>query len=232
MRIPAFFVLAIAVTLSLGSSRSGAPLHAVAGQDLGAGAPGGAAPAPSTTGIPRQERAKRECGLNSLYLLLRLAGHDVTYDQTREAVAISSRGTSLRELQQAASRLGVRTRVSRCSMAELLQTPKPVIAYLRLREGAPLAEPGHYVVVLNADEAGVEVLDSAFAGSFKYPTSRWEVYWTGHILAPAAEIWTRPLTLTAVVGIWVALGLYCWRARFLRRAAAAHPTVGAQVEGA
>jgi hypothetical protein len=222
MRVRAFFVLAVAASLSLFSWRSGYPLAGAAGQELAAGAAGVVPPAPSPTAIPLHERAGRECGLNSLFLLLRLSGHHVTHEQVQAAVAVGPSGTSLLELQQAASRLGAKTLISRCSMAELLHRPKPVIAYFHLKTPGTQDRTGHYVVVLGTDETGVEVIDGTFATSFKYPASQFEAEWSGHILALAPpQTWVRPLALSAVLGLWVGIGLLRWRARVLRRAAGA-----------
>jgi hypothetical protein len=234
MRARALLVLAAAASLSLASSRSGYPLPGAAAQERAAGAPGVAPPAPSPAGMAPQERSGRECGLHSLFVFLRLSGHDVTYDQTRAAVSIGPQGTSLLELQQAASRLGAKTAVSRCSMAELVQMPKPVIAHLRPAPSNIPDRAGHYVVVLNADETGVEAIDTTYAAPYWYPAPMWEGKWTGHILAPTPpRTWARPLTLTAVAGIWVGLGLYSWRAWVLRRAEAARsPAALGQTEGA
>jgi hypothetical protein len=233
MRPRVLFVLAIAAGLGLTSLRNGYPLPGATGQEPDAGAPGGAQLADSPTTIPISERASRECGLNSLFVLLRLSGHDVTYDQTREVVPVGPSGTSLLELHQAASRLGVKTAVYQCSMAELVRLPKPVIAYIRPPHPNLLDRPGHYVVVLTADESGVEALDSTFAASYKYPTPMWEGEWSGHILAPLpARSWAWPLALTAAAGIWVGLGLCCWRARVSRQTRAAHAAAAlAQAEG-
>jgi len=167
--------------------------------------------------IPLPERAQRECGLNSLYLMLRLTGHDVTFDQVREAVTVGPSGTSLLELRQAASRLGMRTAVQRCSMDELASLPKPVIAYFHSKDPEPQGRPGHYVVVLRADAAGVEIIDGNLAASFWYNAGHFEAEWSGHVLTPSPlGSWVRPLALTAVAGACVALGMSFWRARAVR----------------
>jgi predicted double-glycine peptidase len=177
-------------------------------------------PVPAPAAIPLPERAQRECGLNSLYLMLHLSGHDVTFDQVRTAVPVGPSGTSLLELRQAASRLGVRTAVRRCSMDELASLPKPVIAYFHPKDPEPQGRPGHYVVVLRADTAGVEVIDGTLAASFRYSARHFEAEWSGHLLTPSPLwSWVRPLALTAVAGAGVAFGLCCWRAP--RRAEAA-----------
>jgi hypothetical protein len=220
MRPRALFVLALVASLGPGGWPGGSPLP-------------GAPPAPSATGMALHERAGRECGLDSLFVFLRLSGHDVTYDQTRAAVPIGPMGTSLLELQQAASRLGANTTLSRCSMPELIHMPKPVIAYLPEGTAGPKGSVGHFVVVLKADETGVEAADSAVATFLKYSPSQFEGEWSGHLLAPAPpQGWARPLALTAVAGLWVVLGLCCWRARASRRAAAPAPVARAQAEGA
>jgi hypothetical protein len=233
MRPRALFVLAVAASLGPGGLPGGSPLPSAAGQERAPVAPGGAPLAPSATGMALHERAGRECGLDSLFVLLRLTGHDVTYDQTRAAVPIGPMGSSLLELQQAASRLGAKTTLSRCSMAELMHRPKPVIAYLK-RAAGPEAGVGHFVVVVSADETGVEIADSAVATFLKYNPSHFEEEWSGHILSPApAQTWFRPLTLTAVGGVWLGVGLLWWRARVLRRVQPAPvPAALAQAEGA
>lgn len=234
MRPRALFVLAVAASLGPGGWPVGSPLPSAAGQEQAPGAPGGAAPAPEAVGgLALHERAGRECGLDSLFVLLRLSGHDVTYEQTRAAVPVGPMGSSLLELQQAASRLGAKTTLSRCSMAELMHRPKPVIAYLKQAAG-PEGGVGHFVVVVSADETGIEIADSAVATFLKYSPAEFEAEWSGHILAPApAQSWVRPLTLTAVVGVWLGIGLVWWRARVFRRAQAAPvPAALAQGEGA
>jgi hypothetical protein len=226
----ALFVLAVAASLGLGGLPGGSILPRAAGQERAA-APGGAAPAPSGTDMALHERAGRECGLDSLFVLLRLTGFDVTFDQTRAAVPIGPMGTTLLELQQAASRLGAKTTLSRCSMAQLMDMPKPVIAYLPKRAGGPV---GHFVVVVTADKTGVEVVDGDIAAILRYSPSHFEAEWSGHLLAPAPpQTWARPLTWAAVAGVWLGIGFVCWRARVLRRPRAVPvPAALAQAEGA
>jgi hypothetical protein len=232
MVVRSVFLLAIVMALTLTLLRGGYPLPGAAGQEPPAGAPDVIPPAPFANGLPRHMRAARECGLNSLYLLLRLCGHDVTFEQTREAVPIGPSGTSLLELQQAASRLGARTTMSRCSMAELVQVPKPVIAHLHPEMPDSQADAGHFVVVVRADKDGVEAIDSTFAASFHYSVAHFESVWSGHILAPAPpQTWARPLALTVVVGIWLGMGLACWWGRVSRRVKVA-PAALAPAEGA
>jgi hypothetical protein len=235
MSARALFVLAVAASLGPGALPGRSPLPGAAGQEWAGGAPGAAPPAPLFRDRASPEGAGRECGLNSLFMLLRLSGHDVTYEQTRAAVPIGPMGTSLLELQQAASRLGAKTRLSQCSMAELKREPKPVIAYFLRATGGAVDGPGHFVVVLKADDTGVEVFDNSYPTAlWKYSVPHFEAQWSGHILGPAPPpIWARPLTLTAVAGVWISIGLAYWRVRVWRRARAPNARVAlAQVEGA
>jgi hypothetical protein len=86
------------------------------------------------------------------------------------------------------------------------------------KEVQPEGEAGHYVIVLKADETGVEIIDPTYVGSFMYSASLWEAQWTGHILAPATHsTWMGPIALTAIACVWGGLGLYSWRVWRSRR---------------
>ena len=143
-------------------------------------------------------RDQRACGVNSLYVLLRLHGCDSDYSQLSSELFDASRGgyTSLANLRDVASRRGLDLEMGRTSPDVLHEMSKPVIAHIEPQEEG---EWGHYVVVLDANEDTVRTMDGTTAIVMTRPWREFASLWSGHVLYP-----TRPPSQTRV---WAAYAL-------------------------
>jgi ABC-type bacteriocin/lantibiotic exporter with double-glycine peptidase domain len=71
------------------------------------------------------------CGPNGLYLILRVAGKQVTYQQVLERFTVGPSGVSLADIQRVAEEFGLHGELRKnLSPSELLRTPMPAIVHL------------------------------------------------------------------------------------------------------
>jgi hypothetical protein len=127
------------------------------------------APAESHATVPSTQLSnafaerRAACGVNALYLFLRLHGSDLEYSTLEKAVGLSPNGSTILALRNAAARFGVRSTV--CSfdgpLTDLQHETMPVIVYkpqgyVQTQRG-PL---GHYYVVLGVNANDVLYLDA------------------------------------------------------------------------
>ncbi len=78
-------------------------------------------------------KLSRACGLNSLYVMLKLLGHHVTPKSISSAVPIHENGTSLLELSTAAKQFGVNVRIKKGTMQDLLARTSEEPSFLSIR---------------------------------------------------------------------------------------------------
>jgi hypothetical protein len=162
-------------------------------------------------------RARRECGLNSLYVLLRLCGHPVQYERLKAALAIAPNGSSLLQLRDAARVVGARTAIGKGTLEDLTRTRLPVLAHLDVSPfyDADRNEPyGHFVVVLGREGDDLRVLDGSFGMITLYPLSKFAARWSGHVLTyegTAGLPWQPWAGVLAVIAGWL-LWRWQWRA--------------------
>ena len=143
-----------------------------------------------------EKRLINDCGVNALYLLLRLQAVDVDLGQLRQALPdTSANPLSMADLQSVARRYGVSLRGRRINFQATV-IDRPSIALLRSNDGR-----GHFVVLEPIGSQGtmVKILDFPrpihvvdFASLAKSSA------WTGLILVPAT-IWEN-------LSPWVACG--------------------------
>jgi CRP-like cAMP-binding protein len=120
--------------------------------------------------VAQQEAA--DCGVAALTMVARSHGFDVTPPQVRARLAVGERGTSLRDLQQAAVGLGLRARAVQVGTEQLAGVALPAIAHL---------SGEHYVVVYALAADGVVVGDPA-VGVVKTDLQHFCQVWTGTLL--------------------------------------------------
>jgi ABC-type bacteriocin/lantibiotic exporter with double-glycine peptidase domain len=127
-------------------------------------------------------KGRSVCGLHCLYMVLKLHGLDVKFADVEKVTELRNSGISLYGLKQAASRLGVRARVIRCSLAELQKISLPVIAHLK--EGPKETIGGHYVVITRfLDNQRIEYIDGTTGQIQTASFDRLRAYWwTGYVL--------------------------------------------------
>jgi len=166
---------------------------------------------PSREDIDLGERYSKECGRNSLYMLLRMHGCPVGLDQLKQNVDIAAAGSSMLHLRDAARQLRVPTKICKLTLDELVECPKPVIAHLNEHPTYP-SGTGHYVVVLAADKKRIDLIDGSFGARGKYLTDSFQKYWSGHILIVVAPFPWSTWAAFASATLWVAVGLW-WLGR-------------------
>jgi hypothetical protein len=104
------------------------------------------------------------CGPNSLYLLLRLSGVEVSLEQVERSVPLSSTGCTLDDLRRAAIDLGLAVEVRKVNPDEFKELPKPLIAHFLAPAsglGAPAQVRDHFAVVTRTlPDGGFQSIDS------------------------------------------------------------------------
>lgn len=130
------------------------------------------------------------CGVNSLFVFLRLWGHPVRGADVERVTPRGPRGTSMAELQNAARELGVETSLLECNLEDLgTRCPLPAIALFRpggQAAAAPVEYPGHYVVVLAVDERTVTWIDGTVGVQLRKTRADFSGRWRGFVLAHLA----------------------------------------------
>jgi hypothetical protein len=130
------------------------------------------------------------CGLNSLYMFLRLRGHSIPPDEVRNKTPRGELGSSLQELKDAAGGLGVEVRVYRCGVEDLGRScDLPAIAHMknsaRLSAGSR-RYAGHFVLVCSVEPGPsglVHWYDGTLGTPFNRPKAEFVKMWTGHVLS-------------------------------------------------
>jgi hypothetical protein len=156
-------------------------------------------------GIPQKHLAV--CGHNCLFMLLRLRGADVSYDKVLGQVPEHPLGASLWELKQGAYRLGVRTRVIRCSLDQLAtaSSQAPVIVHF-LRYHKKVSPTGHYFLVLGVGQERIDCVDGTSGERIQCKIPYFERHWDGYALVPceppSSSLWVAlAISLLCVVGL-------------------------------
>ena len=161
-----------------------------------------------------EDRKVKDCGVNSLYLLLKLGA--VETDLARLLPDTHPSGVSMTEIQAASRREGMVLHGQRLGPGDPT-IDRPIIALLRLK---PDEDQGHFVVVQPVGTLGksVMILDfphpprvQAFADLVRWGG------WTGLVLVPATA-WERfgPGTAAVVGAALLTLGLAKPTARWAR----------------
>jgi len=134
-------------------------------------------------------RGTRVCGSNALYMLLKLYGISVDQEQLVATVPVNEDGTSLAELRDAATVLGLETTARRCSIEELQKHfQSPFLAHLAM------VTP-HYAVVTDISDDSVTWLDGT-TGQLETLKRSWvEKRWSGYVLLPQIGATVSPILL-------------------------------------
>ena len=128
-----------------------------------------------------------DCGPAALMMVAEYYGIDCTMEELTERCHLTRDGVTLYDLQQAAENIGLRTLAIRCTVEELVERiPLPAIV---------LWTNNHYIVVDEADDSRIHVLDPA-RGSVWYSHEEFQRGWyqedkqTGVLMAVE---WEPPL---------------------------------------
>ena len=100
-----------------------------------------------------KQQHTNDCGVAVLMMVAEYHGKECTMEELTERCQLTRDGASLYDLQQAAESIGLQTLAIRCTVEELVERiPLPVIA---------LWTNNHYIVVDDADDSRIHVLDPA-----------------------------------------------------------------------
>lgn len=144
------------------------------------------------------------CGVNCLYIISKLGDDPREFNEVAGRVSVDpKRGSSLQELAEAASGLGLTMEVRRIPRADLAAVPTPFIAHLDyLDEG----RAGHFFVVLYVDADGaVECLDGTDGSRMNLSREYMERHFSGYVLAPSGGPRLGVVALAGMGGIASAL---------------------------
>ncbi len=172
-------------------------------------------------------RLINDCGVNSLYLMLKLRAAEVDLADLRRALpSTAERGLSLAEIRAASARFGCRLRGAKIGARDV-PLDRPAIVLLK-----PEGGEGHFVVLEPVGVLGKMVMVLDFPRPPRVVDSS-EIMggagWTGLALTPVAP-WERygPWVASGVGVSLVALGIAApWR----RRHATGSPDPGPAVDG-
>jgi hypothetical protein len=163
------------------------------------------------------------CGVNTLFILLRSWGYDISPGDVRRTITPGYYGSSMRELKDAAKALGVAVNVFRCEVEDLgRDCILPAIAYMK-----PTARPGrssrpylgHFVLVFKVEpgpKGRVHWYDGTYGFSYYRPKSDFRDWWTGYVLSRPREDGGDRLALWATVAhafFWPVVALWWFRGR-------------------
>lgn len=115
---------------------------------------------PARLQLERSFQSGPLCGPNALYLLLRLHGVSVKYEDVVNSIELSDEGCSLEDLKQAAAKFGVSSTCrGNVSANSLTNNVLPAIVHLAVDPSNPIDQNrDHFLVITNEDE------DSRFHG--------------------------------------------------------------------
>jgi hypothetical protein len=226
-----FFAQALLVALALPTGSD--PTNA--SPEVGGGRSGASTGPPRAANSDRPWEKQLACGPNVLYLLLRMHGRPVTFQEAEAAVVVGPKGTSLIELREAAGRLGLTTRVRSCTINNLDGCTLPMVAHFKPTfgpAGEATAAPdrssgdvGHFVLVLEVTRDRVKFIDATLGRVEVFRRDRFPLFWSGYILEvrQGMPAWGRWLAASLATG-WACLGLVvCLRVRRAGHAALARP---------
>ena len=152
-------------------------------------------------GSAPEETTKLDCGVNALFVLLKLEGCPVTFDQVEKALPAtrSPDGYSMAELAAASKKLGVSLDGVKFTIGDK-PLARPAIAFLQ--DG----KAGHFAVLrpVGTTRTMVQVIDPPSAPWIAdYPRLLASKPWTGRILTPRdnARTWATIARATAGVAL-------------------------------
>jgi hypothetical protein len=166
----------------------------------------------ATAGVGSPEETMRlDCGVNALYVLLRLEDRPVTLDRLEAALPPHHPdGYSMAELATAGGRLGLELEGVRFAKGDRA-LDRPAIAFLKDTRG------GHFAVLRPVGTTGtmVQVIDPPYAPWIAdYDRVLAAKSWTGRVLIPSDPWSIRHAVLLAAVAIGLSLlAAALWRRR-------------------
>lgn len=153
-------------------------------------------------------RSEQRCGINAAYAALQAAGLNVSYDLLIKKIPISEgRGTSLQELADAITDLGLAMRTIKASPHEFFSIQFPAIAHLEMdvSEISELNQTGHFVLVISSTPTTVRYLDGSSGQILDTSTEDFLRRWSGYLIIQAP----RPKTFQTFCVMALALTAGC-----------------------
>lgn len=178
-------------------------------------------------------QAGPKCGPVALFFLLRLHGINVELDTLLQEVPITEKGCSLADLQTAAARHGLATRMVKTSPEEHPALPAPHVIHWIVQGSTESAD--HFdVVIRNLENGGCEIIDTTNCSDQEVSPSNMSQRMSGYALVPdiPRPWWLRFMwagVLAVAIAIVAVESLLAYR-RFAhprRRGAAIGPTTTA-----
>jgi hypothetical protein len=167
-----------------------------------------------------------KCGPNALFVFLILSGHpEVTLAQC-EDMPLSSAGTSLLAICDAAARFQVDAEIRRYRPEEIDLLPLPAIGHFNWKGNT--LEQHHFLVVYRVNSERVYVVDGTTGAKREILRSRLPEFWTGFAMSQKRPVGVWPVkgwpllwvTCLIVADLWVLERFVRW----LRSAATARKT--------
>jgi hypothetical protein len=132
-------------------------------------------------------REAESCGVACGYMLARLLGRDVDYNDAVAAIPVEEHGTSLLALQNGLRTLGVPASVVKIAPLELEHMAMPVIAHVFPRRETSNSV-GHFLLVLEIDGRSVRYIEPNYAATIvTVPRSQFVRCWSGYLLMPTPK---------------------------------------------
>ena len=122
--------------------------------------------------VAQQEAA--DCGVAALAMVVRFHGREVSFAELRQATRVGPCGSSLHDLQQAATTLGFHCPAVQIGPEQLVRVTLPAIAHLAA---------GHYVVLYDWNPTEAVVGDPA-RGIVTWTADAFRQVWAGRLLLP------------------------------------------------
>jgi len=169
---------------------------------------------PAEGPLPVNWRTNFYCGVNCLYVALRMEGRPVDYEELCRSAAVGEKGTSLGELARLAKSHGTNYTPVRDLARSIAGWPVPAIVH----QQRPDDLMGHYVLYLGRRGDLDAVLDCTTGQIDMLSRGDFLDRWTGYVLLRAEPF---PLTSQLAMAGWSFLGLivFCFGLRCLARRA-------------
>lgn len=164
-----------------------------------------------------------KCGINTIFLMMRLNHKAVSYEGLERGVPVSTEGTSLADMRRYMMSLGLATRIVKTTPEKLGRYALPAIAHLE----EELGSTGHYVIITGLGPDWVELIDGTSAFLVMQSMSKFQKRWTGYLLVvdtPSRWAWAFPAT-AALGGIMTVVGVF-FRTRRMARGVSPRPLIG------
>lgn len=151
-------------------------------------------------------RVANKCAVNALYIMLRLHGREIHYEDLEARLPVGPKGCSLQELRNGATHFGLKTRIVKLTPEDLRQCRLPIIAHFEEEKEIT----GHYVVLAVVSPSGVEFIDGTSGIISTLPTHQFALNWSGYALvAEERPLWHLLFPLAFLLGVGaICLAIY------------------------